>query len=106
MTQLSSAKDGIITDEMKIVADEEEHTPEFIRDLVAEGKVVIPKNINHKYKVRGIGKSLRTKINANIGTSKDHLDLDEELEKLKVALMYGSDSVMDLSTGDDIDSIF
>jgi len=105
MTQLSLAKEGKITKEIKIVAEKEGHSPELIRELVASGKIVIPKNINHDFRVKGIGEKLRTKVNANIGTSKDHLDIDEELDKIKVAIMYGADSVMDLSTGGDLDSI-
>lgn len=105
MTQLSLAKKGIITDAMKTVAKEERATPKEIRDLVATGRVVIPKNINHDFKPRGIGKDLVTKINANIGTSMDHVDIDEELEKLKMAIISGADSVMDLSTGGDLRKI-
>ena len=104
-TQLSMAKEGVITDEMKIVAADEGFTKEEIRDLVASGQVVIPKNINRDFKVKGIGKGLRTKINANIGTSMDHHDIDEELEKLAVSVEAGADSVMDLSTGGDLKQI-
>ncbi len=105
MTQLSSAREGIITEEMKTVAEEEGFSPEEIRDLVASGRVVIPKNINHDFVARGIGKGLSTKTNANIGTSMDHIDIDEELDKLKMAIMSGADSVMDLSTGGDLKEI-
>ena len=105
MTQLSLAKEGIITDAMKTVAKEEGFTPEEIRDLVATGRVVIPKNINHDFKPKGIGKGLVTKINANIGTSMDHVDIDEELEKLKTAIISGADSIMDLSTGGNLRKI-
>jgi phosphomethylpyrimidine synthase len=105
MIQLKNAKDGIITNEMKIVAQDEQVDPEFIRKEVAKGHIVIPKNIKHQFHPMGIGNSLRTKINANIGTSPDHFDLEEELEKLKVAVAYGSDSVMDLSTGGDLTKI-
>ena len=87
MTQLSSAREGIITEEMETVAEEEGFSPEEIRDLVASGRVVIPKNINHDFVAKGIGKGLSTKINANIGTSMDHIDIDEELDKLKMAIM-------------------
>jgi len=99
MTQLSIAKKGIISDEMKTVAKAEGYSPEEIRTLVASGRVVIPKNIHHHFNVKGIGKGLATKINANIGTSMDHINLDEELDKLKMAIVSGADSVMDLSTG-------
>ncbi len=102
MTQLSSAREGIITDEMATVAEKEGHTPETIRDAVAAGRVIIPKNIKRKFSVEGIGKGLRTKVNANIGTSPEHFDVDEEILKLQVAVNAGADSVMDLSTGGDL----
>lgn len=105
MTQLSLAKEGIISEEMKIVAQEEGISSEEIRKLVATGRVVIPKNINHDFSPKGIGKGLRTKVNANIGTSMDHIDFTEELNKLKAALIAGTDSVMDLSTGGDLKEI-
>ena len=101
-TQLSMAKQGVITDEMTLVAEEEGFLPEEIRDLVAQGVVVIPKNIHHHFPAKGIGKGLTTKINANIGTSMDHMDLEEELLKMNVAVEAGADSVMDLSTGGDL----
>ena len=104
-TQLSMAKEGVITEEMKTVASDEGFTSEEMRDLVASGQVVIPKNINHDFEVKGIGKGLRTKTNSNIGTSMDHHDLDEELEKLAVSVECGADSVMDLSTGGDLKQI-
>ena len=105
MTQLSLAKEGIISEEMKIVAQEEGISSGEIRKLVATGRVVIPKNINHDFSPKGIGKGLRTKVNANIGTSMDHMDFNEELNKLKTALIAGTDSVMDLSTGGDLKEI-
>jgi phosphomethylpyrimidine synthase len=105
MTILERAKKGEITEEIRFVAEEEDLKEEELRSLVADGKVVIPKNINHSFRPRGIGKSLRTKINANIGSSTDHRDINEELEKLKVTLELGADSVMDLSTGEDLDRI-
>ncbi len=105
MTQLSLGKEGVITDAMEIVAKDEGFTPEEVRDLVATGRVIIPKNIHHDFRPKGIGKGLRTKVNANIGTSLDHADTDEELNKLKAALAAGTDSVMDLSTGGDLREI-
>jgi phosphomethylpyrimidine synthase len=105
MTILERAKKGEITEEIRFVAEEEGIKEEELRNLVADGKVVIPKNINHSFRPRGIGKGLRTKINANIGSSTDHSDINEELEKLKVTLELGADSVMDLSTGEDLDRI-
>jgi len=104
-TQLSLAKAGVITDEMKLVAQDEGFSPEEIRALIASGEMVIPKNINHDFPAKGIGKGLKTKINSNIGTSMEHLDIDEELEKLKVSVDAGADSVMDLSTGGDLRKI-
>jgi len=102
MTQISLAKEGIISDEMKTVAKTEGCSPEDIRKLVASGHVVIPKNIHHEFEAKGIGRGLSTKINANIGTSMDHINLEEELDKLKMAIVSGADSVMDLSTGGDL----
>ncbi|MEN2986605.1 MAG: phosphomethylpyrimidine synthase ThiC [Thermodesulfovibrionaceae bacterium] len=99
MTRIELAKKGIITDEVREVAKEEEIDCETIAQYVAQGKVVIARNILRNIKPLGIGKGLRTKINANIGTSKDKLDIDEEIEKLKIAVAYGADAVMDLSTG-------
>ena len=74
---------------MKIVAKQENLSPEEIRELVASRKVVIPKNVNHEFSARGIGKGLTTKVNANIGTSPSHFDLGEELEKLDTAVKAG-----------------
>jgi phosphomethylpyrimidine synthase len=105
MTQLESALKGIITPEMEIVARKENRTKEYIRDLVAQGKIVIPKNINHDFSAVGIGLGLTTKVNSNIGTSEKHCDIEEELEKLKTSVKYGADSIMDLSTGGDLTAI-
>jgi len=105
MTQLQMAKDGIISEEMKTVAKDEQVDVEWLREEIVQGRITIPKNINHDFHPMGIGNKLRTKINANIGTSPDHHDLEEELEKLKIAVAYGSDSVMDLSTGGNLAAI-
>jgi len=105
MTQLSIAKEGKITDEMKKVAEAEQVSAEFIRKEVERGRIVIPKNINHNFVPRGIGFGLSTKVNANIGTSPSHYDIGEELCKLNAALYAETDSVMDLSTGGDLDNI-
>ncbi len=106
MTQLEKARQGIVTEEMKICAGDEGVEPEYIRHGVAEGTIVICRNINHTtIKPLAIGKGLRTKINANIGTSKDHTDLNIELEKLRVAVSAGADAVMDLSTGGNLAEI-
>ncbi|MFC1535352.1 phosphomethylpyrimidine synthase ThiC [Thermodesulfobacteriota bacterium] len=104
MTQLAKARAGITTPEMKIVAEKEHVDVNWLRDRIAEGRVVIPANINHKgLDPCGIGEGLLIKVNANIGTSSDRASLEEELSKLKVALESGADTVMDLSTGGDID---
>lgn len=106
MTQLTLARNGKITKEMKIVAKDEALSPEIIRDEIAGGKLVIPANINHKnLHPVGIGISTRCKINANLGNSPVSSDVEKEIEKLKIAIKYGADAVMDLSTGPDIDKI-
>lgn len=99
MTRIQLAKKGVITEEIKQLANEEGLLPEKIAELIAQGKVVITRNKLRKIKPLGIGKGLITKINANIGTSKDKVDIEEELEKLQIAIQYGADAVMDLSTG-------
>jgi phosphomethylpyrimidine synthase len=106
MTQLELAKKGIISKEMNSVARREEIDEEQLMANIAEGTAVIPANINHNNLVPcGIGKGLKVKINANIGTSSDHGNLNTELEKLAVAIQFGADAVMDLSTGGDINGI-
>ncbi len=106
MTQLEIAKEGTISPEMESVARYEGVEAEFVRQGVAEGKIVIPANVKHTNLVPcGIGQGLRTKVNANIGTSSDYGDVDTELEKLRVAIDAGADAVMDLSTGGDISAI-
>jgi len=106
MTQLEKARKGVITDEMKICAGDEGVEPEYIRQGVADGTIVICRNVKHTaIRPLAIGKGLRTKINANIGTSKDHTDLNIELEKLRVAVSAGADAVMDLSTGGNLAEI-
>ena len=101
-TQMDAARQGIITKEMEIVAKKEKRTAEEIRQWVAEGKVAIPANINHKsLDPTGIGSMLKTKINVNLGVSKDVEDLDEELEKVNSAVKLGGDAIMDLSTHGD-----
>jgi phosphomethylpyrimidine synthase len=101
-TQLQEAIKGKITKEMHTVAKNEKVDPEWLRQEIEKGYIVIPKNKNHKFMPRGIGKGLRTKINANIGTSDKHCNLNEELEKMKIAIKYGTDAIMDLSTGGDL----
>ena len=106
MTQLESARRGVITEAMHRVARNEAIDPEALRARVAEGTVVIPLNKKHNsIEPRGIGKGLAIKVNANIGTSGDQVDLHEELEKLQVAVEAKADTVMDLSTGGDINRV-
>jgi len=106
MTQIENARKGITTSQMKSVAARENLGEDVICEHVATGKVVIPCNVNHEIQtVCGIGKDLRIKINANIGTSSDFGTISSELEKLHTAVKYGADTVMDLSTGGDIKAI-
>ena len=99
MTRIELAKKGIITGEIKEVALSEGLTPERLAADISAGLTVIPRNTTHNIKPIGIGRGLRTKVNANIGTSKDKVSFDDELEKLDVLIKYGADAVMDLSTG-------
>ncbi|MBN1682551.1 phosphomethylpyrimidine synthase ThiC [Candidatus Bathyarchaeota archaeon] len=99
------AKNGKLTEEMKLVAKIEEVTEEFIMKGLAAGRIVIPKNVKHEINSIGIGEGLTIKVNANIGTSKDICDIDLEINKAKVAKKAGADTLMDLSTGGDIDFI-
>jgi phosphomethylpyrimidine synthase len=106
MTQLLKAREGTVTPEMKRVASDEKQAPEYIRQGIADGNIIITQNIRHtNAKPLGIGKGLRTKVNANIGTSGDHADLEEELLKLEVAIAAGADTVMDLSVGGPVDEV-
>ena len=106
MTQVEFAQKGIITPEIKHVAEAERCSAEFIMSGVAGGRIVIPANINHKSLIScGIGRELRTKINANIGNSALSSCPGAERSKLAVALHYGADTVMDLSTGGEIMAI-
>lgn len=106
VNQMKAAKMGQITEEMRIVAKEEDESPERICKRVAAGSVVITRNIERENVIPiGIGEGLRTKINANVGTSADLCDLNLEVEKAKIAVKYGADTVMDLSTSGDLDEI-
>ncbi len=106
VTQMHYARQGVITPEMKHVAEVEFLEPEQVRAEVARGRMVIPANINHpELEPVAIGIAARCKINANIGNSQISSGLDEEVEKLKLSLKYGADTVMDLSTGKDIGAI-
>jgi phosphomethylpyrimidine synthase len=107
-TQIEAARRGEITPEMEFVARREDLPPELVRDEVAAGRMVIPANKVHlagRLEPMGIGIAARCKINANIGNSAVTSNIQEELEKLHVAVHYGADTVMDLSTGKDIDKI-
>lgn len=97
-TQMDAAKRGIITQQMKVVAEKEKMGIEVLRSLVAEGKIVIPANKNHvALNPEGVGQGLRTKINVNLGVSKDCYDIDLELEKAKKAIDLKAEAIMDLS---------
>ena len=105
-TQMYYAKKGVITPEMSYVAQVEALNPELVRSEVAAGKMIIPANIHHENLLpMAIGREAKTKINANIGNSSLSSDIDAELEKLQICLKYGADTVMDLSTGGDLDAI-
>jgi len=106
MTQLELAKQGIVSPQMKYVAQQEHTSEETILKYVAEGQIVIPANINHINLIPcGIGKELSVKVNANIGTSSDYGTLNSELDKLHIAVKFGANAVMDLSTGGNITAI-
>ncbi|MCK4444068.1 MAG: phosphomethylpyrimidine synthase [Thermoplasmata archaeon] len=104
MTLMKSARVGQ-TSEIEQVAKKEGVDPEKLRKLVASGRVVIPSNSKHSPQLIGIGEGLLIKVNANIGTSPDHMDMEEELEKATVSIKFGADTLMDLSTGGDIDEV-
>ncbi len=104
-TRIELARKGIITDEVKAVALDEQMSAEQLSQDIADGVSVISRNTLHNIKPLGIGKGMRTKVNANIGTSKDSVCLDTEMQKLEVLVKYGADAVMDLSTGGPIKEI-
>ncbi|MFO7962424.1 MAG: phosphomethylpyrimidine synthase ThiC [Desulfobacterales bacterium] len=97
-TQMDAARKGIVTREMEIVAGKEKMEPEKLRGLLAEGKIIIPANKHHtNLDPEGVGEGLRTKINVNLGISKDCSDVEMELEKVKLALSMKTEAIMDLS---------
>ena len=104
-TIMDVARRGEVTPLMKQIAEKEKVSPEFIRNGIASGRICAPHNPIHGAEPVAIGEGLSVKINVNLGTSRDIVDLDAEMEKLKVAVKYGADAVMDLSTGGDIDAI-
>lgn len=108
ITQMQRALTGEITPEMKRVAEKEKVSAEYVRDEVARGRAIIPANINHLKQGLDpmiIGMNFNCKINANIGSSATTSELDGELKKLHNAIHFGADTVMDLSTGGDLDAI-
>ena len=108
MTQIQQGRAGVITPEMEFVAKREDLPAELIRDEVARGRMVIPANKVHlqgRLEPMCIGVASKCKINANIGNSAVTSNVETELEKLHMAVHFGADTVMDLSTGKDIDNI-
>ena len=103
VTQMHYARQGVITEEMRFVAARELLAPEFVRDEIARGRAIIPNNIKHpESEPMIIGKNFKVKINANIGNSAVSSSIGEEVEKLQWATKWGADTIMDLSTGDNI----
>jgi phosphomethylpyrimidine synthase len=105
-TQMRFARDGVVTDAMRFVAERERLSPELVRSEVARGRLVIPANVHHlagRLEPMAVGKVSKVKINANIGNSAVSSDIEGELEKLRFAVKYGADTVMDLSTGTALD---
>lgn len=98
-TQMDAAKKGITTKEMEIVAKKENMDIEILKNLIANGQIAIPANKNHtSLNPEGVGKNLRTKINVNLGISKDCYDIDEEMKKVQLALDMNAEAIMDLSS--------
>ena len=107
-TQIIKARAGEVTPEMEFVANRENLSPELVMSEVAAGTMVIPANVNHlskKLEPMCIGIAAKCKINSNIGNSAVTSDVEGELEKLHTSVHHGADTVMDLSTGKDIDNI-
>ena len=101
-TQMEAARKGIVTPELQVVAEKENRRVEELLPLVAEGKIVIPANINHKcLEANGVGSMLKTKINVNLGISRDCKDYDIEMKKVMQAVELGAESIMDLSSHGD-----
>ncbi|WP_338099892.1 phosphomethylpyrimidine synthase ThiC [Methanolapillus africanus] len=107
MTLMKDCKNGIVGDAIKTVAADEGIDPADLCRLVAKGLVTIPKNNNKNREITpvGIGQMMRTKINANVGTSRDYIDAQDEILKAKTAVRYGAGAIMDLSTGGDLDDV-
>jgi phosphomethylpyrimidine synthase len=105
LTQIEQARQGVITPQIATVALKEELTSEYVLQMVAEGKIVIPWNHSRKPKAVGIGKGLSTKVNASIGTSSDIIDYEAEVRKARAAQESGADTLMELSVGGDLDRV-
>lgn len=105
MTLINEALEQKIHEQIKNGADYDEVHPDFIINGLIDGSIVIPANNNRKFKARAIGRGLSTKININLGTSENNVDVKEELKKLEIAIRYGADSFMDLSTSGNLDEI-
>src|SRR5660397_17327 len=104
-TLMEMANSGIVTKEIKSVAAKEGVDAQTVRKLLAQGLIAIPRNLKSRSQVIGIGKMMQTKINANVGTSRDNVDIEAEVEKAITAEKYGADTIMDLSTGGDLDPV-
>jgi len=104
MTLMDEAKKGNIPPQIHKVAEKEGIDPEIVRKYVAEGLITIPKNVRRDASPKAIGKCMGVKVNANVGTSRDFVDVEDEVKKAETAVKYGADSIMDLSTGGDLDS--
>ena len=104
---MSAARRGVATEEMKLVAKDEDVSVDWLIQKIAKGSIIIPSNNIRPQKIHnvGIGKGMKTKVNVNIGTSTLKIDLDEEIEKAKVAVKYHADTIMDLSDGGDVGMI-
>jgi phosphomethylpyrimidine synthase len=101
---MREAKKGI-TDEIRKIAEAEGVDAEKLRSLIAKGIVAVPRNSGRSFQGRAVGRLMSTKVNANVGTSKDFDDCEDEVKKALVAVQYGADAVMDLSTGYDRDTV-
>ena len=107
VTQMSLARRGVATDEMKMVAKDEDVSLDWLLPKIAKGAIIIPSNNARPQKIHnvGIGKGLKTKVNVNIGTSTLNVNLEEEIEKAKTAVKYHADTIMDLSDGGEVGDI-
>jgi phosphomethylpyrimidine synthase len=105
-TQIELARQGVVSPQMAAVARDEQLSEEYVRQMVAEGKIVIPWNhVRQPSRIAGIGKGLRTKVNASIGTSSDIIDYEAEVRKARAAQEAGADTLMELSVGGDLDRV-